>query len=280
MEVLDYSAEDLRIEAQQRASKISIQGVQPKLSARLNVKKSSFTIVDNKGTYILKPQHYIYKQMPENEDLTMSLAATIDIDVPEHGLVMSKDGSYTYYIKRFDRRGTKSKLSVEDFAQLSGSTRDTKYDYTIEKMIKIVDEECTFPLIEKVKFFKLLFFNYLIGNEDAHLKNYSLISDKNIVKFTPAYDLINSTIIIGSDAEESALSIKGKKSNLTKKVMLEYLPLERMGLNNVVVNNVISQIKSKIVVWKELINTSYLSDDLKEKYLNLLEDRLGKMRME
>src|SRR5450759_2579649 len=82
---LEYTAEEQRIEAFNRASKMSIQGVQPKLSAILNAKNECFEIVDRGGRYILKPQHQLFKEMPENEDLTMRLAEIIDLEVPIHG---------------------------------------------------------------------------------------------------------------------------------------------------------------------------------------------------
>ena len=125
---LEYTAEEQRIEAYNRASKMSIQGVQPKLSAKLNIKEGKFDIVDKGGRYILKPQHHLYPEMPENEDLTMRLAGEIGLEIPFHGLIWSKDNSLTYFIKRFDRKGQNDKVPVEDFAQLAGLSRDTKYE--------------------------------------------------------------------------------------------------------------------------------------------------------
>jgi serine/threonine-protein kinase HipA len=129
LSLLDYTAEELRAEAMQRASKMSIQGVQPKLSAILNIKNGLFEIVDKDGRYILKPQHQIFPELPQNEDLTMRLAESIGIEIPLHGLIYSKDHSLTYFIKRFDRKGQKDKVATEDFAQLAGMSRDTKYNY-------------------------------------------------------------------------------------------------------------------------------------------------------
>jgi serine/threonine-protein kinase HipA len=117
---LEYTAEEQRKEAFHRSSKMSVQGIQPKLSAVLNIKDEKFDIVDKNGRYILKPQHHIYPQMPENEDLTMRLAESIDLDVPIHGMIWAKDNTLTYFIKRFDRKGQKDKIPVEDFAQLAG----------------------------------------------------------------------------------------------------------------------------------------------------------------
>jgi serine/threonine-protein kinase HipA len=165
-----FSAEEQVREAIFRAAKMSIQGVQPKLSVRLNVKEEIFEIVDKGGHYILKPQTVHYKEVPENEDVTMRLAKQIGIDVPLHGLLYSKDGSMTYFIRRFDRAGRNKKIPVEDFAQLSGKNRETKYDSSMEQVTSLIEKFCTFPALEKLKLFNLTLFNYLIGNEDMHLK--------------------------------------------------------------------------------------------------------------
>jgi serine/threonine-protein kinase HipA len=122
------------------------------------------------------------------------MATLIGLEVPVHGLVYSKDSSMTYFIKRFDRLGKTKKLAVEDFAQLSGGDRHTKYNISMEKVIAITNELCTFPKIELLKLFKLTLFNFLIGNEDMHLKNFSLITRGNNITLSPSYDLLNSTI--------------------------------------------------------------------------------------
>ena len=163
---LEYTAEEQRTEAFYRGAKMSIQGVQPKLSAILNIKKEKFDIVDRKGRYILKPQHNYFPEMPENEDITMRLASLIGLDVPFHGMIWAKDNTLTYFIKRFDRKGQNDKIPIEDFAQLAGLSRDTKYNYSMEKVVKLIDTFCTFPSIEKVKLFKLVLFSFIIGNED------------------------------------------------------------------------------------------------------------------
>lgn len=118
------------------------------------------------------------------------------------GLIYSKEHSLTYFIKRFDRKGQKDKVAIEDFAQLAGLSRDTKYNYSMEKLVKLLDDYCTFPAIEKAKLFKLVLFNYLIGNEDMHLKNYSIIIHNGKVELSPAYDLLNTSIVLKGDIEE------------------------------------------------------------------------------
>jgi len=274
LELLEYTAAEQRSEAMARATKLSIQGVQPKLSAILNIKDSRFELVDTGGKYILKPQHHIYPQLPENEDVTMRMAKAAGINVPLHGMIWSKDRSLTYFIKRFDRAGHKDKIPLEDFAQLAGLSRDTKYNYTMEKLILLIDEFCTFPVIEKAKLFRLVLFNFLTGNEDMHLKNFSVIRNGNKIELSPAYDLVNSTIVLKGGAEEIALSLAGKKRKLTRKVLVDYFGKERCGLTDKIVNNILTEINQAKKTWFFMLDNSFLNSEFKEKYRILLEKRI------
>lgn len=271
---IEYTAEEQREEAFNRAAKMSIQGVQPKLSALLSIKDEKFVIVDKGGRYILKPQHQFYTQLPENEDLTMKLAREIGLEIPVHGLLWSKDNTLTYFIKRFDRKGQNDKVPVEDFAQLAGLSRDTKYDYSMEKIVNLIDKFCTFPAVEKIKLFKLIIFNYLVGNEDSHLKNFSIITDDNQVKLSPCYDLVNTTIELKQQNEEIALTLKGKKRHLTRDILVNYFGQERCGLTEKSIEKVLETVFMAIPKWRTLIDISFLAKEMKGKYLDLLDDRL------
>jgi len=271
---LEYSAEEQRKEAYNRASKMSIQGIQPKLSALLNVKEEKFELVDKGGKFILKPQHAIFQQMPENEDVTMKMAKEAGLEVPLHGLIWSIDGTLTYFIKRFDRAGRRERIPVEDFAQLAGLSRDTKYNSSMEQVVHLINEYCTFPALEKLKLFKLTLFNYLTGNEDMHLKNFSIITREDKVTLSPCYDLLNTTIEFKDQEEETALPVRGKKKNLTRSMLINYFGKERCDLTDKSVENVLRTIFSAIPRWKELIEISFLSAEMKEKYLYLLNSRL------
>lgn len=274
---IDLSADEQRKEAIDRVGKMSIQGVQKKLSAQLKVKAGCFTIVDQNGHYILKPPSDLFSELPENEAITMSLAKTIGLEVPVHGLVYSKDNSMTYFIKRFDRIGHNQKLALEDFAQLSGEDRHTKYDSSMEKVITVIESFSTFPKIELVKFFKLTLFNFLIGNEDMHLKNFSLITKDKKIFLSPAYDLLNSTIAQKNTKEEIALPIRGKKSNLTQRDILNYFAVERLRLNQKIIVGVLQEFQQAIPRWKELIQVSFLSQPMQDKYLQLLAERCERL---
>jgi serine/threonine-protein kinase HipA len=274
LKTLQFTAAEQREEAFHRSVKMSVQGVQPKLSAILDIKNECFEIVDQHGRYILKPQNDKYPELPENEDLTMRLAQCIGLEVPLHGLIYAKDLSLTYFIKRFDRIGHKDKLPLEDFNQLAGLTRDTKYNYTMEKLVGLIDSYCTFPAKEKAKLFKLVVFNYLIGNEDMHLKNYSLISREEVTELSPVYDLLNTTIVLSGDAEEIALYLSGKKKKLNYEILVNYFGKERCGLTDKLIDNTLQKIRGVLPQWKELISLSFLSDGMKDKYNQILDNRL------
>lgn len=267
-----YSSKQQLELAIQYAAKLSIPGVQPKLSVRLNVAKGLFEIVETGGTFIFKPPHHIFDELPQNEDLTMRLAKAVGVEVPVHGMVYNQDGTLTYFIKRFDRVGLGHKLAVEDFSQLLGYSRDTKYNSSMEKLITVIEKHCTFPKLEKVTFFRLTICNFLLGNEDMHLKNFSLIRRDDKVQLSPAYDLVNSSILVPS-GEELALPLAGKKSNLKYSDFVEYLGVSRLGLSQAVIADVFHAFTSKKELWLDLIQNSFLSEQHKDKYLALVKSR-------
>ena len=275
---LEYNAEEQRAEALARAGKMSIQGLQPKLSAKLKIKDGKFELVDRFGEYLLKLPSLDYPQLPENEALTMTLAQQIGLQIPVHGLIQGTDNSMTYFIRRFDKN-KKIKYDVEDFAQLTGSGRDTKYNSSMEKVAKIIQTYTSFPKIEAVKFLKLTLFNYLIGNEDMHLKNFSLITVNNKISLSPHYDLLNTTIAQKKAQEELALPLNGKKNNLTYNDFIDYLAQDLLGLEQHPIQNVLTQIKQVLPQWHEYIERSYLSPQLKTRYTTLLNERSVKLKL-
>jgi serine/threonine-protein kinase HipA len=268
-----YNKSEQLKEAVARATKMSIQGVQPKLSARLNAAAEIFEIADQGGTFIIKPQNDLYEELPENEDVTMRMAASIGIETPLHGMLYSKDGSRSYFTKRFDRLPKKRKVAVEDFAQLTGATRETKYSSSMEKVAAVIDQFCTFPLLEKERFFRLTVFNFLTGNEDMHLKNFSLIRRNDKVELSPAYDLLNTTIVLRKPQEELALTLAGKKSKMTRENLVDYFGKERLGLAPIRIEKILLEMKSQKENWNELLDKSFLSDEMKTKYKELLNQR-------
>lgn len=257
--------------ASQMAAKLSIQGVQPKLSVALNAKDEELIIVEKGGRFIIKPPHHLYDEVPQNEDVTMRLAKIIGIEVPLHGLIYNKDGSLSYFIKRFDRARS-HKIAVEDFSQILELDRDTKYESSMEKVISVIEKHCTFPVIEKLKLFRLVIFNFLIGNEDMHLKNFTLIRREKKVELSPAYDLLNTTIIMNA-SEEIALPIRGKKSRLKYDDLIDYFGKERLGLSASILKKEIAKFEKSLQAWNELLDHSFLSDTMRSRYKKLIRER-------
>ncbi|MBW8308265.1 MAG: HipA domain-containing protein [Candidatus Paracaedibacteraceae bacterium] len=275
---LSYTQAEQLEKAKSLAIKMAIQGVQPKLSAIFNTRQQGFEFTERGGTFIIKPQNNQWAHLPENEDLTMRLAQAIGIEVPLHGLIYCKDESLSYWIRRFDRPSLKSplthKLPVEDFAQLSGESRHTKYRSTMEKVIKIIEQFCTFPALEREKLFKLTLFNFLTGNEDMHLKNFSLIIRQNIVSLSPAYDLLNTTLAMGTNTiEELALPLNGKKNHLKRADFIDYFAQEKLQLLPPIIKAILGEIEANLDHWHQMIEFSFLPPPYKVGYKNLLTNR-------
>jgi serine/threonine-protein kinase HipA len=280
LESLPFSADEQRREAVLHKEKMSIQGVQPKLGAHLNVRKNAFELSDVGSTFILKPQNIDFPQLPENEAVTMQMARVCGIEVPISGLIGSKDESLTYFIHRFDRLVKGQKLAVEDFAQLTGNDRELKYRSSMEKIAEVVTEFCSFPSIEKVKLFRIVLFNFLVGNEDAHLKNWSLITRNGKIELSPAYDLLNSTIVLrGPQIEEFALPLAGKKRKLTRELLIDYYGRERLKLSDKSIEQVINDFQKAEAEWERLLSVCFLSADLKAKYNALLHQRKAVLKL-
>ena len=148
----------------------------------------------------------------------------------------------------------------------------------MEKVPAVVDRFCTFPAIERVKLFERTLFSFLTGNEDMHLKNFSLITRDDRVDLAPAYDLLSSAIAIGNAQEELALPIRGKKSNLTRNDLLNYYATERLKINARVLTEVIERFRGAFKKWDSLIAASFLSTQKKEQYTDILAER--KVRLE
>lgn len=184
--------------------RISLSGVQEKMSVVLERNRLRLTREGEQGTYILKPFPGGFKrvdQMPANEHLTMQIASQVyGINTAENGLVFFKDGTPAYLTKRFDVDNNGGKLGREDFASLAGKTeensgRNFKYKYSYEQVAEILKRYAPAYTIEVEKLFSQIIFNYLFSNGDAHLKNFSMLeSPGGDHILSPAYDLVNSRI--------------------------------------------------------------------------------------
>lgn len=269
--------EELALMAVQRS--VTVPGVQPKLSLGFIKDVISekgigrLTILDAlEGLYILKPQNQGYEQMPENEHLTMLLAQLFRIEVVPCTLIRMQSGELCYLTKRIDRNPDLTKRHMIDFLQILALS--DKYLGTMEKLGKEIALHSTNTLLDTIRFFELTVFNYVVGNNDMHLKNFSmLLSDTGWV-LSPAYDLVNVKLILPKDKEEMALMLGGKKVNLNKGYF-DRMGTE-LGLNGRQMGAVYLRLKKWMPQALNLINRSFLSEERKQKYAQLITERSAK----
>lgn len=277
--VIDFDIKQLEELAKQIVIQSkAITGVQPKLSLNVEKKKnepSKFTIVGFHGDFILKPPTSQFKELPENEDVTMHLAELVKMKTARHGLIRLKSGELAYITKRFDRNKGE-KIAVEDFCQLSENLTENKYRGSIEKIGKLVYTFTKNQGFEAQRLFELVLFCYLTGNADMHLKNFSLIENSlGEFELSPAYDLLNTAIVMPEDIEESALTINGKKSKLNRndfQVLATSLKISNKSLGAIY-----HRYEAILPTWLSWIAQSFLTEEFKDEYTQLVTRRFKKL---
>lgn len=275
---LDYTTGQLdRLALQIIQDQTSLTGVQPKLSLHLNEHDGSkrLTIVGLWGGYICKPQTSRYGMMPEVEDLTMHLAESANIDVVPHTLMRMADGTLCYLTHRIDRTPTGGKVAMEDMCQLTERLTEHKYKSSYERIGKTILKYSSMPQMDVTNFFELVLFSWLTGNNDMHLKNFSLFEAADKVRLTPAYDLLNASIINPQDDEELALTLNGKKKRLQKDDFIK--AATSLGIEKVVVERFVNKYNKLLPKFESVIQSSFLSAELKGKYIHLLQERLDRL---
>ena len=276
--VLPYTRDQLSELAEQVIrSQITITGVQPKLSLDLDEKSKNtpqrFTIVGLWGKYILKPQTDLYPQLPENEDLTMHLAEIAGIGTVPHSLIRFADGELCYITKRIDRNSKGDKLPMEDMCQLSERLTEHKYKGSYEQIAKLILRFSKTPKLDLVNFWQQTLFCWITGNSDMHLKNFSLYAFTNgQYILTPAYDMLSTTLAIPEDTEELALTLNGKKHKLNRTDFEKVFSLS--GLDSKVIRNLFLRFEKILPQWQTFIEISFLSNEQREKYSQLIEEKL------
>lgn len=256
---------------------VTVPGVQPKLSLGFikdvlqDGSRGRLTVMGALGgNYILKPQNETFPQMPENEHLTMRMAELCGILVVPSTLIRLKSGELSYLTKRIDRTETGEKIHMLDMFQVLEAF--DKYKCSVEKIGKAVAEHSSNTLMDLLRLFEVALFSYITGNNDMHLKNFSLILSNEEWALSSAYDLLNVALHLPYDTEETALTINGKKRKLTKSdfinLGLSFQLTEKQILNTF---NRFIKVEKKI---KQEIKSSFLSRENQEKYIKLLEIRL------
>lgn len=257
---------------------LTVPGVQKKLSLHLDIETAMprFTLVDYPTGYILKPQSKEYMFLPEAEHLVMSMARLVGIAVVPFGMIKMGD-NYAYITKRIDRLENK-KYAMEDFCQLSLRPTEDKYKGSYEECGKIIRKYSIRTGLDLSEFFLRLVFCNVVGNSDMHLKNFSLIesySGSRDFYLSAAYDLLPVNIILPSDKDYMALTLNGKKRNLRRNDFL--ILADNIGTSRKAALNIINKVVESKESFIEIINTSYISDDYKQKMTLLMEDRISKL---
>lgn len=275
---LPYSLDELdTLAAQVIQSQTTLTGVQAKLSLHLDRHDEAkrLTIVGLWGDYIFKPQTQSYKTLPENEDLTMHLAEIAKIKVVPHTLIRLKDGTLGYLIKRIDRSADGDKIPMEDMCQLTERQTEYKYKSSYEQIAKVIAKYSYVPLLDLTDFYEQVFFSWLVGNNDMHLKNFSLYAPKGKWGLTPAYDLLNVTLANPKDDEELALTLNARKKRIKKADFVK--AMETSGIAPKVFENMVSKYHKLLPKFNEVIDMSFLDDEDKEMYKQSIAARLKRL---
>ena len=265
--------------------RISLSGVQPKASLMLNAEGQLVKPAEGeRGQYILKPAPSSYtllerKYCPANEHLSMQIAAQVyRIETAANGLCFFRDGEAAYLTRRFDVAPNGSKYQQEDFASLGGLTKanggsDYKYsNLSYEECAELIQKYTMAAPVEVLKFFRVVVFNYLILNDDAHLKNFSLINRGNgEYHLTPAYDLINTSLHLYEPrifALDKGLFREGMQLSDTQSVSRKDFEEfgRRIGLSERIVKRELDFFAAEHPLAQELIRRSFLSEKLQRYY--------------
>lgn len=278
---------------QEKTKRLSISGVQLKYSLRLEGRKLILT--ETGGQYILKPipptvQIVEAEQAPENEHLTMQVASQVfGISTAANGIIYFKDGTPAYLTRRFDLKTDGSKYLQEDMAQISGRTRQSngenfKYDGTYEEIGHLIKKYVAASMPALENYLRLIVFNYLISNGDAHLKNFSLLqTDMGDYTLSPAYDLMSTVIHMPAETDTALQLYDG---DLDEPFYCSYgfycqtgfrELAQRLGILNQRLERMLTQLLSKSEDVLKMIDSSNLSDKVKHTYANAFKDKVRRM---
>ena len=271
---LQYSLNEMNELAKEVVShRIAVPGVQPKLSLTLidevlNQKNATrLTVVGALGgRYIFKPPSSTYPEMPENEHLTKKIAEAFGVPTVPSSLIRLQSGELAYITKRIDRNEDGKKIHMLDMFQITEAV--DKYKSTMERVGKALWQYSADTLMDQLKYFELTVFCFLTGNNDMHLKNFSMIETDGKWSLSPAYDLLNVNLVNPKDKEELALSMEGKKRKFTRHHFERFGA--NLGLNKKQIQGVFNRLEHNKSEAKCLIDASFLSEVMQESYWNIM----------
>lgn len=276
---LPYPVADLVTFHSRVSPKMSLSGVQPKVSAVFSRKQGAFQMVEERGSYILKPSPQAYPHAAQNEALTMHMARLVGLDVPHCGLAWTSDQSPVFWIERFDRQGAgnQTRLRVEDFCQLLEVPASWKYHGNLETLARVIRENTSNPILQLARLFERVVFNWVVGNGDMHLKNWSLMENGPLVELAPAYDFLNTSIEVAEE-EESALELDDKKSGWDRKLLVEGFGRDICELQPARMNRFLETLAQ--LDWQAAIQGSSLPDERKKQYQQVIAERLSRLGLD
>ena len=260
---------------------IAVPGIQPKLSLSL-IKKTKkdpetrLTVIGALGgQYIFKPPSEKFPEMPANEHVTMRIAESFGIRTVPSSLIRLASGELSYITKRVDRTKTGEKIHMIDMFQITEAY--DKYKSSMEKIGKALHDYSGNTQLDKIFFFDLVLFSFLTGNNDMHLKNFSMIESPSGWVLSPAYDLLNVSIVLPEDTEELALTLDGKKKKLKREHFEKFG--EGLGLTRVQIKRAFNRMvsnKPKATIW---IDNSFLSNTTKAAYHKVIKQRYTQLEL-
>lgn len=286
--ILPYNRSNIEELALQIIEKsTSVTGVQPKLALDINRggknEPDKLTIVGLWGNYILKPQSPSYSCMPEVEDLTMKLAEVCGIETVKHGLIRMNDGELAYITRRVDRGNNDRKFSMLDMCQLTNRLTEHKYMGSYLQLAETIKRYSVASMLDVQKFWEIVLFSWITGNSDMHCKNFSLLEYDNVgYRLSPAYDLISVRLVNEKDPDELALPLVGA-GMMNDEIIQGFCKndfvdaMVQSGVSNAVAEKIISKMASHKYKWFDIIEISFLSEEFKDKYKSLIDERISRI---
>jgi serine/threonine-protein kinase HipA len=254
--------------------RMSISGVQIKLSVRIDPDTWSLQATEVGGTLVLKPEPPQYPESPQNENVCMNLASELKMPVPPHGLFPMADGRLCYLVRRFDRLDDGTKLHKETLFQALNARH--KYGGSLEAIGKALRRHVTNVGLDLLDFFERVILCFLIGNGDMHLKNWAfLMDDRKTVRLAPCYDLVSSKIYL-PDEEDIALTMGGKRNRLRRgdfEALSSYLQI-----NERAAQNSLRKLLDFEPTMLEMCAHSHLSSPWRNKLLAVMGDRYQRLK--
>ncbi len=291
---LPFSRSEFFLSSRQHSQGMSISGVQQKLSLKVNERRE-LVPTSGGGEYILKPSPETYPNATENEHAAMRLSELLGIDTAECGLVDFADGELAYLTRRFDRLGGGGKVHQEDLLQCFNMPSEGKYSKTYEEAGKLIQEVTGGKQAAVLDFVRRVIFAYLIGNDDLHLKNFSVqrLPDNTSLyydRLTPNYDCLFCDAFNTGDAEQGlgqlALGLLLDPNDGDEQFSeaharygyytgFDFIELgKRLGIPEKPVLKFINQMNAKKGDMLDLIQHSYMPETMKERASTLLTSRL------